>query len=56
MPIVDSESTMSLDGTKPEEKTPPHHAGKVGGLGDSAKPPKLYAHHINGMAGEQLIE
>ena len=39
-----------------QKRIPPHHAGKVEGLGDSAKPQKLYALPYSLDAEEQLIE
>ena len=43
MLTTDLELTVSSDGTKPIEKAPPHHVGKVEGSGNSTKLPKLYA-------------
>ena len=40
-----------------EKKTPLHHAGKAEGLGDSLPSPQsCMLNHVDGMAGEQLIE
>ena len=55
--MTDSESPLSLDGAKAGQEDPAHHAGKADGLAESLPiPQKLYAHHIVGVAGEQLIE
>ena len=40
---TDSESTESLGGAEPGKEDSSHHVGKAEGVGDSAKPPKLYA-------------
>ena len=40
-----------------KEKTPSHHAGKAEGSGNSLPSPQsCMPHHIDEMAGEQLIE